>query len=444
MRPVDQPTPGAASAPAAIITPAETPPKSNAFLSREATLPSGAWLVVGLLWLVGFLNYLDRVLITTMRGSLVDAIPMTDAQFGLLTSVFLWVYAVLSPFAGFLADRFNRSKVIIWSLFAWSVVTWLTAHATTFSQLLATRALMGISEACYIPAALALIAGYHRGPTRSLATGVHMSGIMVGAGFGGLGGWIAERQGWSHAFLIFGIVGIAYTVVMAFLLRDPPPEASATAVASEQVDLVAALKSLFARPAFILALFYWGLLGVAGWAVVGWMPTYLNEHFRLSQGVAGLSATGYLQTAALFGVLVGGAWADRWSRKDERGRVLVPLIGLLVAAPGILLASTINWLPLAIAGLICFGLAKSFADTNMMPILCTVVDARYRATGYGLLNMFSCTIGGLTIYAGGMLRDANVSVSRVFQFAAVCMVVCAVLLYFIRPSPPASARSPSA
>ncbi|WP_091061183.1 MFS transporter [Opitutus sp. GAS368] len=400
---------------------------------NESKLPSRAWLIVGLLWMVGCLNYLDRVLVTTMRGSLVAAIPMTEAQFGLLTSVFLWVYALLSPFAGFLADRFNRSRVIICSLFAWSVITWLTAHATTFPQLLATRALMGISEACYIPAALALIADYHRGPTRSLATGIHMSGIMVGSALGGFGGWIAERHGWNHAFLLFGLAGIAYTGVIALLLRDLPAEAPAAGAMAVRVDMRAALKSLFGRTSFILALFYWGLLGLAGWAVVGWMPTYLNEHFHLSQGTAGLSATGYLQTAALIGVLVGGVWADHWSRKDERGRVLVPLIGLLVAAPGILLASSIDWLPLAIAGLILFGLAKAFADTNMMPILCSVADPRYRATGYGLLNFFSCAVGGLTIYAGGVLRDADVNVGRVFQFAAASLLVCAVLLYFIRP-----------
>src|SRR5512133_1968129 len=128
-------------------------------------------------------------MITTMRGSILEALPMTDAQFGLLTSVFLWVYGLLSPFAGFLADRFNRSRVIVGSLFVWSLITWLTAHATTFNELLATRALMGISEACYIPAALALIADYHRGPTRSLANGIHLTGVMVGSALSGVGGW---------------------------------------------------------------------------------------------------------------------------------------------------------------------------------------------------------------------------------------------------------------
>src|SRR5688500_18217454 len=136
--------------------------------------PGRAWFVVGLLCVVGCLNYLDRNMIMTMRKSLVEAIPMTDAQFGLLTSVFLWVYGILSPLAGFLADRFSRSRVIIVSLFVWSAVTWLTSYATTFEGLLIARALMGISEACYIPAALALITDYHRGSTRSFATGVHV------------------------------------------------------------------------------------------------------------------------------------------------------------------------------------------------------------------------------------------------------------------------------
>ena len=74
----------------------------------------------------------------------------------------------------------------------------------------------------------------------------------------------------------------------------------------------------------------------------------------------------------------------------------------------------------------------------MMPILCTVSDPKYRATGYGVLNMFSCIIGGVTIYAGGVLRDAAVDVSRVFQFAAAGVFVCAGLLFFIRPQPTAN------
>src|SRR4051812_9665026 len=185
-----------------------------------------AWLVVAVLWVAAFLNYLDRNIILTMRGSVIAAIPMTEAQFGLLTSVFLWVYAGLSPLAGFLADRVGRTRVIVASLFVWSLVTWLTGLATTFPQLLAARALMGISEACYIPAACALITDIHRGATRSRATAIHLTGFTIGSGMGGLGGWLAERHDWSYAFYLFGFVGLAHSIIAFLCLRDVPREDS--------------------------------------------------------------------------------------------------------------------------------------------------------------------------------------------------------------------------
>lgn len=406
-------------------------------MTTELNLSNRAWLTVGLLWFIGLLNYLDRVMITTMRGSIVAEIPMTEAQYGLLTAAFLWTYGLLSPFAGFLADRYSRSRVIVISLFSWSLVTWLTAHATTYWELLATRMLMGVTEAAYIPAALALITDYHRGHTRSRAEGIHMSGIMVGAGLGGVGGWIAERHGWEHSFTLFGLIGLGYTFIVAFLLKDAPRERSinaASGVTDElpKIGLRAAFTSLLSKKSFILALFYWGLLGMGGWAVVGWMPTYMNENFNLAQGVAGLTATGYLQTALLVGVLVGGAWADRWFRTNPYGRFYVPFIGLCVAAPGIFLAGYTNLLPLAILGLVVYGFARAFADCNMMPILCQVTDPRYRATGYGVLNLCGTIVGGITIYAGGAIRDAKMDVSLIFGFASISMVGCAALLLLIK------------
>ena len=392
---------------------------------------SRAWLIVGVLWFAAFLNYLDRNMILTMRGSVKEAIPMTEAQFGLLTSVFLWVYAGLSPFAGYLADRFSRSRVIVLSLFIWSAVTWATGYATTFHQLLAARALMGISEACYIPAALALITDYHRGATRSLATGIHITGITVGSGMGGIGGWLAERHGWSYAFILFGFIGVAHSLVLLFTLRDAPREGTETAATTNFLE---AITSLFRRGSFLLLLGIWGLLGLAGWALAGWLPTYFGERFELSQGTAGFSATGYLAAAMFVGALVGGAWADRWSRTNPRARILVPIIGLCVAAPAVFLAAHTLSFPVAITGIMIYGVARYFTDVNMMPVLCLVADPRYRATGFGVLNLAACLVGGLAIYAGGMLRDAEVDVSYMFQFAAAGLILCAVLFAFVKPS----------
>jgi len=403
-------------------------------MNTDAPLPARAWLVVGLLWVVACLNYLDRIMITTMRASLVEAIPMTEAQFGLLTAVFLWVYALVSPFAGYLADRVSRSHIVILSLFIWSAMTWLTGHVKTFDQLLITRALMGLSEACYIPASMALIVDYHRGPTRSRASSIHLTGFVIGSGLGGTGGWLAERYGWSSAFLIFGIVGVVHSIILMLFLRDAPQTGGETSPSARGVDFIDALGSLFRSGSFILILIVWGLLGVAGWGLIGWLPTYLGERFHLTEGTAGFSSTGYVAAATMVGALIGGAWADRWSRTTPRARILVPVIGLCIGAPATWLMAQTGTFPIAIACVMLYGVTRPFTDGNLMPILCLVVDPRYRATAMGVLNLFASAIGGVTIYAGGLLRDAHVEVSRIFVFAGVGLLVCAVLMFLVKPS----------
>lgn len=385
---------------------------------------SRAWLTVWLLWPVACLNYLDRMMLVTMRESIVGAIPMSDAQFGLLTSAFLWVYGILSPFAGYLADRFNRGHIIIISLFIWSLVTWVTGYAQSFEQLLMARMLMGISEACYIPAALALIVDYHRGDTRSLATGIHATGFLIGAGLGGLGGWIAERHGYSLAFEVFGCIGLIYAVVLTLSLKEAPREGGA-----EGVFFREAMASLLSNRIFRVLAMFWALLGVSSWLLVAWLPTFFGERFNLSQGVSGISATAWLQGGLLIGMLLGGAISDRVSRRNELRRILVPLVGIVIASLGVSITANAQWFPMAIFGLLIYGLTRASADANMMPILCLVIDSRYRATGFGILNLVACLVGGLSVYMGGWLRDEKVNLGFLFQVSAVILAACSGLLW---------------
>lgn len=407
-------------------------------------LPRRAWLIVGLLWMVACLNYLDRLILITMRTSIKDSIPMTDAQFGLLTTVFLVTYGLLSPLGGFVADKFNRSRIIIFSLFAWSATTWLTAHASSLGELLFYRSLMGISEACYFPAAGALIMDYHRDRTRSLASGIHLSGVMVGSGLGGLGGWIADRQDWRFVFEFFGVIGVVYSLVLLWLLRDRPraivPEG--TVETKPRVRLGEALISLFSRRAFVLMLIFWGLLAVASWAFAGWLPTYLHEQFAMSQGRAGLTALGYIYSASLVGMVVGGFWADRWSRRHPRGRILVGVVGIFIAIPGVLLVANMPMLGVVLIGMVLYGFTRPFPDANMVPILCQIVDPRYLATGVGVLNTFAVLVGGLTIYIGGVVRDAHVNITTLFNCGAFGLLICATILWFVRPRSNSTAPSP--
>ena len=225
-----------------------------------SSLSRTAWLVVALLWPVALLNYLDRQMLATMKTSMVSDITglTSDAQWGFVLASFKWVYAFLSPVGGYIADRFSRRHVIAISLFAWSLVTWMTGHVTTYEGLVWTRALMGVSEAFYIPAALALITDFHLGRTRSRAIGIHQTGIYIGLILGGFAGYIADSPalGWRWAFDAAGIVGVVYAIPLLFLLRNPARQSGGGEVSPAPLR---AVSELLGNRNFILLLFYFTL-----------------------------------------------------------------------------------------------------------------------------------------------------------------------------------------
>ena len=397
-----------------------------------------AWFVVALLVPVALLNYLDRQMLASMKFSVMHDIPDIglEAHWGTILALFKWVYAFLSPIGGYLADRYSRRHVIGGSLLVWSVVTWTTGHVTSYEQLLATRALMGISEAFYIPAALALITDFHTGHTRSRAVGLHQMGIYVGVIVGGFGGYVADHPGlgWRVAFDVCGIVGVAYAVPLFLLLRNPPRQADAQN--RPRTTPGSALRELLGTPSFILLVLYFTLPALAGWIVRDWMPAILKAEFGIGQGLACVSATLYWQVAAIVGALVGGWLADRWMRRSPRGRIFASAIGMALIVPamfGVGYAPETGRLSVAVAFLIMFGLGWGFFDANNMPILSQVVRPSLRATGYGIMNLVSISCGGFADWGFGLLRDRHVPLFGIFAIFASAAVVSGALVLLIRP-----------
>jgi len=396
-----------------------------------------SWLLVGLLWVVAFLNYFDRILITSMRDPIVSAFSLTDAKFGLLTSVFLWSYGILSPFGGFLADKYSRKKMIVFSAFVWSAVTLWTGFASSFHEMLIARTFMGISEACYVPAALALITDYHRDRTRSLATGLHISGLYAGLAFGGIGGYFAEWWGWRYGFQFFGLFGIFYSVLLIFFLKDRKVLQSENTPENVEktksgMTILDSIKTLFSKRSFIIILIFFCVYGMVNWLIYGWLPTFLKDHFHLKLGEAGISATGYIQIGSFAGVILGGIIADRWSRSNIKGRLYVIIIGFTIGAPFLFLMSSTQIFAFAILGMILYGLARGFNDSNLMPVLCQIVDSRYIASSYGFLNFLSTIIGGGMVYVAGALKDARIDLSIAYQIMAVVMLFAAWSLFMVK------------
>ena len=396
-----------------------------------------AWLVVILLVPVALLNYLDRQMLAAMKSSMMGDIPdiATKANWGFVLGSFKWVYAILSPVGGYLSDRLSRRHVICLSLFVWSVVTWWTGQVTSFNELVAARAIMGISEAFYIPAALAMITDYHYGQTRSRAVGIHQMGIYAGVILGGFSGYVAESPilGWRWAFSVCGLAGIVYALPLFAILRNPPVRPGA----QTQPAPAAAIRSLFTNVGFLLLVIYFTLPALAGWVVRDWMPDILREQFGLGQGRAGVSAVLFVQIASLLGAGIGGWLADRWMERTDRGRIYVGALGMILFLPSLFGVGNATTLAAAIVFLVVFGLGWGFFDCNNMPILCQIVRPELRATGYGFMNLVSISCGGFADWGFGWLRDRQVPLNAIFGVFAGVALLSALIVLLIRPRPAA-------
>ena len=401
-----------------------------------------AWITVGVLVPVALLNYLDRQMLAAMKPSMMADLPdiATKANWGLVLGAFKWVYAALSPVGGYVADRSSRRHVIAGSLFVWSAVTWATGHVDSYAELVVARALMGVSEAFYIPAALALITDFHPGTTRSRAVGAHQMGIYAGILIGGFAGYAAETPwiGWRGAFSTCGLVGVCYAVPLFFLLRSPPrvaEDSSSPATNRTERDGDSVWRELLANPNFLLLVAYFTLPALAGWVVKDWMPDILRQQFGLGEGKAGVSAVVYVQFASLVGVLAGGWLADGWMTRSVRGRIYVSAIGMSFFLPALFGVGNAATLSIAIMFLVLFGLGWGFFDCNNMPILCQIASPRSRATGYGLMNMVSISCGGFADWGFGYLRDREVPLNVIFGVFAGLALLSIGLVLLIRPRP---------
>ncbi|MFN9418848.1 MAG: MFS transporter [Pirellula sp.] len=464
---------------------------------KESTAMSTAWVVVALLVPVAFLNYLDRQMLASMKTSVMSDVSglANEADWGKVLAMFKWTYAFLSPVGGLFADRFGRRYVIAGSLFVWSLVTCLTGMVTTYEQLLIARSLMGISEAFYIQAALALISDYHIGPTRSKAVGFHQMGIYAGVIVGGFTGYAADSPsfGWRWTFGLFGLIGVIYAIPLLLLLKDrlhsqPVKEISATGdntsysaadsrsdsqessrdqqtsldenpyatsskvshenqgnpknklesppVFTQSKNPLEPYFALLVNPSFLLLVAYFTLPAMAAWVVRDWMPAILKKEFNIGQGMAGVSATLYWQVAAIFGAIVGGALADRWMQQSNRGRIYVSAIGMSLIVPamfGVGYAPQTGQLWIAVAFLVLFGLGWGFFDCNNMPILCQIARPQHRATGYGIMNLVSISCGGFADVAFGVMKDQNIPLFGIFSVFASVAILSILLVLLIRP-----------
>ena len=397
------------------------------------------WIVVALLWVVALLNYMDRQMLSTMREYMaLDIAELHSAEaFGVLMGIFLWIYAIVSPFAGTVADRLSRKWLIIGSLAVWSIVTLLMGYCTTFSQLKWLRGLMGISEALYIPSSLSLIADYHSGKSRSLAVGIHMTGLYLGQALGGFGANLAQALTWQQTFHWFGIIGVVYAGILAFCLKDFKRSEPASVTVNTGSDRQSIWKSfglIFSNIAFWAILFFFASSSMPGWATKNWLPTLFQGSLDIPMEKAGPIATITIAAASLIGVLIGGPMSDRWVKKNLKGRVYTSAIGLTMMIPALVLIGLGHGLAAAVAAGLLFGIGYGMFDTNNMPILCQFVPGRLRATAYGFMNTVGVAMGAVCTQVLGRMQDGGHLGAAFAVLGVVTALALLVQLTVLRPT----------
>jgi predicted MFS family arabinose efflux permease len=367
------------------------------------------WIVVALLWLVTCLNYTDRMTIFSVFPLIKKEMGVSDIVLALLGSTFLWAYGACSPLGGYLGDRFSRKRVIIWSLLIFSLVTFATGLAHSGRQLITLRLFLGLSEAIFLPTALAHIASFHSASTRSLANAICLTGLPVGAGIGGFyGGYMGDHYSWRTGFYILGVVGILVALILLAFLRDNPATTAerraqgAEEIPPERFDrkVVAILKTPTAACVVFLAF----ALSLTSWPTAAWVPTYLYERFGMSLTKSGLTMALFTYTPAFVGSVLGGLWADGWAKRDPRGRMSVQIVGLTIMAPTMLAMGLMSSGRTLVGNLLAYSTTRGLLEVNSMPIFSTVVAPSRWSTAYGLYNLAGTLAGSLGVLFVGAMK----------------------------------------
>jgi predicted MFS family arabinose efflux permease len=386
------------------------------------------WQVAGFLAVAAALNYADRAALSAVLAPVRGEFQLTDVQLALLGSIFLWSYALGSPLAGLLADRWSRTRVIAVSLVLWSGVTAVTGAADGFASLLVLRGALGLAESLYLPAAFALMADWHSAGTRARAMSLISIGVNAGMIAGGsFAGFMAEHHGWRSGFWVLGVGGIALALAARPLLRPPPVPTGRAADPGVRLSWGAALRYLAGVPSYWVLVGESLLSGLGNWIFLAWLPLYFRESFNLTLAQAGFAGTFTLQVSVVLGVIAGGWLSDRVAATSPERRMLLYAGFYLAAAPSLLLFLGQASLPATAAALATFAFLRGMGQANDTPIQCEIVPAPYRSTAVGLMNTVSTAAGGTGVLFAGLLKE-SLGLGGIFAGVAGIFTLAAALL----------------
>lgn len=384
------------------------------------------WILIGLLWMVSFINAADRSILNSVKPLLRETFHISDIQLGIVDTTFFWTYAICAFLFGRMGDSVRRRNMIIFGLIFWSTATGFMPIATGFAMLLGMRGLVAIGESTYYPTATALISSWHKPQLRSRALSIHQTALFAG---GGIGGWVAgklaDAHGWAAPFMVFAALGVVVTAILFRLLRDDAPGASPL-VESKRAEPI---KLIFANPAALLLCGVFFLATAASSAVFNWCNTYAHDVLHLNLADSALVGPVMITTAGFLSVLVGGWMADRFAARSPIGRFTALAIGLALAA---LFLLPFPWVEsVGMVGFLLFatGFGKGLFDGCIYAAMHDVMPDQARATAAGLMTMLGFLGAGISTVA---LPAIAVKTGLAAGFAMMAgLYVCAVIALLV-------------
>ncbi len=391
------------------------------------------WEILIFLWIAFFLNQADRQIFNVLLTSIQSDMHLSDAQMGLIATIFNFAFAVLVPISGLLGDRMSKRNILVFSILLWSIATSMTGLSHTMWMFIVFRSL-----ATGMGAYISTLADYHK-ETRALAMSIHQTSYYFGViASSMIATYIGGLFGWRIAFIVFGAVGIVHGILMLIRMRDAPkhhaehpaPQSSEKPVSSaaKSPSLLDSLSIIFRVPtAVIVMVSFSGLIFVLT-GYLTWMPAYLETEIGMTKEAAGFNAVFYTHIAAFAGVVLAGRMSDVVARINPANRILMQSLGLLAAVPFIVMMGSASRELLIFIGLAGFGFARAFFDANTYPVLYDVIPEKYRSSASGIMLMAGFGFGSLAAVILGLLKPV-LGLSLGISLLAAVWVPCSLLLF---------------
>ena len=343
-------------------------------------------------------DYIDRMVVTSMFTSIERDWGITHTQSGLLVSAVYWAIVLLTFPISILVDRWSRTKTIGVMAIMWSLATALCALTGNFVQLFMARMLIGVGEAGYAPGGSAMISGLYPIDRRARMMGLWNASIPLGSAIGVLlGGIIAAKLGWKHAFGIVAVPGMIVAILFLFVKDYKTVDLSfydrySNKIKMEKKDMV---KEFLSKPSVLLT--YLGMAAVVfvTTSMLTWLPTYFEKMRNIPQETAGKMASSVM-VLALIGAPLGGYLTDIWRKSKDNARLLFPAISTLMSAIVLFVAlvlfkGTVQYVLFLIFGVLVLAFISGAASVTQ-----DVIHPGLRATSYAIAVVVQNLLGAST------------------------------------------------